>query len=1292
MSSIIKLSIVGVRAFDNHDRELIAFGKPLTLIAGPNGVGKTTIIECLRYATTGDLPPNSKGGAFVHDPRMSGEREVLAQVKLSFYSTNGVQMVCTRSMQLTVKKTTQTFKTLEGQLLAVSGDRKQTVSSRCADLDIQVPHSLGVSAAVLNYVIFCHQEDSLWPLAEPSVVKKRFDEIFEATKFTKALDTLKALRKDYGAEIKVQEKTAQYLRADEERAAKLRSRMSELAETISSYEKDCASLKHQIDDATIRLNRLFEITRGFQQKSNQLDQMRESQKSLGRSIENLLQGLEVLDLDTAEIERQLNGFDSREETLKGEYEALQEDKSQQLQKIKKLREEQSKFTLKKGKLEAEFEQFKQQRSQLAEIAAQTAKAYGSFDIPLADRVLEIVSELTAKYERVKTDHRANENALQTEMNRITATKLQIEQQEQAKSQDLETLNVQVKQMTKEIEQHSSQQVKKSAEHHKSLLDEYEQKQVQAHDRFAKFTDENRIEATQKQVFEIQAEIESSNRALARATTLFSEQSKLMVLKDSAAKKKQQLQSSRASLKSSFEGTVGLKLCEETLEKDFSSAKESLNTRLVASQTAVHQLSEGVSVLSSKIAETKKNQDSSQKQVNVLQKEIETAIGAPVSSFDDLLAEAQEDLQVATQNMEQSSFTSQYYEAAKANAVSNGCCLLCQRSMKPDEQKAFAQFLNEKLGSMPLTKEDALTAYDTTSAETEKLRALVPQVTRFKELKDIELPKTQEHLKTLEVEFENSQDALNKARLDLNSIKSSFDTLIELERPVSEFAQIIYDLELLDSEITSLSESSVIEGMETPQQIQARLTELNQKGREEQRKLQDLKDEESLVKDEVARWVNMVNKKKLELKNMELEEQGVKLKHAKLEDARGRISQITKELPELRDKLHHVLEELESAEEKLKEEKVHSAKIEKALSAELSEAQSSLNEFSGLNTKVDGFLDLYGENPLVELEAEATMFENELTRELATLDSIDAELQSTDRRITDFRGQKRILQDNLQLRRYREEVKTIESSLSKLEKELADSDKQDYENQTLELQDTCTNLNSSYSSKLGEIKQMQDQEVRLETELANDYATVTEDARRAGVKLESTVVATEDIGKYLKALDAAIMQYHSVKMREINQVLDELWKKTYKGTDVDTIMIKGESEGKGARTYNYRVCMIKQDTELDMRGRCSAGQKVLASVIIRLALSECFGAQCGLIVLDEPTTNLDRANSEALARSLSVIIEARRAQRNFQLIVISHDEHFLGCMNAAAYCDHFYRIERDMRQMSRIERLPIGLLQ
>merc|ERR1711997_1036016 len=95
-----------------------------------------------------------------------------------------------------------------------------------------------------------------------------------------------------------------------------------------------------------------------------------------------------------------------------------------------------------------------------------------------------------------------------------------------------------------------------------------------------------------------------------------------------------------------------------------------------------------------------------------------------------------------------------------------------------------------------------------------------------------------------------------------------------------------------------------------------------------------------------------------------------------------------------------------------------------------------------------------------------------------------------------------------------------------------------------------------------------------------------------------------------------------------------------------------------KVYNYRVVMIKGGTEMDMRGRCSAGQKVLSSLIIRLALAETFSANCGIIALDEPTTNLDKENIESLATALSDIVNKRSAQRNFQLVVITHDEEFI----------------------------------
>ena len=79
-------------------------------------------------------------------------------------------------------------------------------------------------------------------------------------------------------------------------------------------------------------------------------------------------------------------------------------------------------------------------------------------------------------------------------------------------------------------------------------------------------------------------------------------------------------------------------------------------------------------------------------------------------------------------------------------------------------------------------------------------------------------------------------------------------------------------------------------------------------------------------------------------------------------------------------------------------------------------------------------------------------------------------------------------------------------------------------------------------------------------------------------------------------------------------------------------------------------MSVNGSHLEMRGRCSAGQKVLAGIIVRLALAETFCVKCGILALDEPTTNLDEANVESLANALRDVIENRQQQENFQLIV------------------------------------------
>ncbi len=145
---------------------------------------------------------------------------------------------------------------------------------------------------------------------------------------------------------------------------------------------------------------------------------------------------------------------------------------------------------------------------------------------------------------------------------------------------------------------------------------------------------------------------------------------------------------------------------------------------------------------------------------------------------------------------------------------------------------------------------------------------------------------------------------------------------------------------------------------------------------------------------------------------------------------------------------------------------------------------------------------------------------------------------------------------------------------------------------------------------------------------------------------------------LQAVERAMVAYHKEKMAEVNKIIKELWQKTYRGADIDSIQIKADTEATAARSYNYRVVMMSNGVELEMRGRCSAGQKVLACLVIRLALAEVFGNNCGVLALDEPTTNLDYANSKSLAEALRELITLRRSQKTFQLIIITHDEQYV----------------------------------
>lgn len=59
------------------------------------------------------------------------------------------------------------------------------------------------------------------------------------------------------------------------------------------------------------------------------------------------------------------------------------------------------------------------------------------------------------------------------------------------------------------------------------------------------------------------------------------------------------------------------------------------------------------------------------------------------------------------------------------------------------------------------------------------------------------------------------------------------------------------------------------------------------------------------------------------------------------------------------------------------------------------------------------------------------------------------------------------------------------------------------------------------------------------------------------------------------------------------------------------------------------------------------------------------------------------NSASLADALRSLMAARREQDNFQLIVITHDEHFAHLIGTRQHAEYLWRITKDDNQRSHI---------
>lgn len=165
-----------------------------------------------------------------------------------------------------------------------------------------------MSRAILENVIFCHQEESNWPLSEPSVLKKKFDEIFEATKYTKALDQIKAIRKDQAVEIKVDKERMLALKTDRERAVKIQNTITKLEKTIAQKSAEEENLVEYIKEVTEHNRSFYEKAVEHNRILNEVRSLEVEKSEKKKTIESLRNSMTEMAGTRQELESRRENF------------------------------------------------------------------------------------------------------------------------------------------------------------------------------------------------------------------------------------------------------------------------------------------------------------------------------------------------------------------------------------------------------------------------------------------------------------------------------------------------------------------------------------------------------------------------------------------------------------------------------------------------------------------------------------------------------------------------------------------------------------------------------------------------------------------------------------------------------------------------------------------------------------------------------------------------------------------------------------------------------------------------
>ena len=946
-------------------------------------------------------------------------------------------------------------------------------------------------------------------MSEPSALKKKFDEIFEALKYTKAIDNIKTLRKTQNDALKVLKNTEQFTKDIKDKGEKANKRSEALSAELQTLKEEMAELHDKMNEAEEKWVEASNKGAQYTSVIKDLEHNRKRESWLQTKVQELGHDLkeqrkesdEWLQSELDQYAERTAAYEQQERQQTDEYERL-------AQRIHEIGEQLRRKAADVGKFQ---EQRANHKDQIKKREMMIRKASSDFKIrgyentiaesqinEYMEKISKLLNGQNAAVDKARSDRRREYQKAQDALTQLGQQRLAFTERKQSAKQQSATNERKIENLRSDLSRIEIDEARKAI-----IMDEIEKFEIRLNEcrcDWKKGSWDSKLQEEKDQLRTLEDEDARLRREFAQVSKQAEDRAQLSLAKNEAADCERNLQKMRDVYGERLEATLGHVWQPSSLEADFQKIHDQRSRLVKDAEQEREGVARRLEQVDFKLNSTRSEKSKHEKELAACVKKLSDNVEGEPEDYPKTLAEMQKDRDTLKADVDNYENERKYYMDGIALAHKEHKCKLCLRSFPTKEQTDFISRLEKRIAKQTMTqiREDLSVLED----DLRNTKDAGPSYETWVRLSQDELPNQQANQRQLELERENilrENEEHDKIVEDQVEARRNSESLAGAVKDISDYARGLVKYSAWIQELTAEQKDTEILG--TIDQMEERMRVLSDRYRDKKARIEKLGFEKERIHSQIISLELELSKAKSNLSSAQHQLDKKAVISSDIEELRG----FNTEFRELVDKLDAQLRELkpqiETQEAKSDEIEQRYSDKERDLRQEATRLSESLHQLKIASQNVDAYSQEDGAAKLEQCqrEIESTQrdkvnVEEEKTRVTRLINKIQKELTNHD-------ANKRTIADNIKYRRNLRELEDVKTEIAQLSAQNAEADQNHWKKESRYWEGQHDKFKTDRSSMLGSSKAKDDELARLLKEYEVDYKDAAYNFKKAHIEVE-----------------------------------------------------------------------------------------------------------------------------------------------------------------------------------------------